>query len=48
MLDMDITAKAGKAMVHRERMTTFITVTRKIRKGASIMEIEGEFYLHDV
>jgi len=36
------TAKgAGKAMAHRELLTTAITVRRKIRRGVGIMEIEG-------
>jgi len=33
------TKGAGKAMAHRELLTTAITVRRKIRRGLGIMEI---------
>jgi len=35
------TKRAGKPMVHRELLTTAITVGRKIRRGLGMMEIEG-------
>ncbi len=35
------TQGAGKAMMHRELLTTAITVRRKIRQGLGILEIEG-------
>ena len=35
------TKRAGKAMMHRELLTTAITVRRKIRRGLGILEIEG-------
>jgi len=35
------TKRAGKAMTHRELLTTAITVRRKIRRGLGILEIEG-------
>jgi len=33
------TKRAGKAMMHRELLTTAITVRRKIRRGLGISEI---------